>query len=48
MIYAIMGDEFIISGVDFNGIENKNTDKVGGNDVYGDVGANILGTIRNH
>jgi len=34
--------------VDFNCIENKNIDNVGGNNVYGDVGANILGTIRNH
>ena len=43
-----MGDKFIIFGGDFNCIENKNIDKVGGNVVYGDVGANILGTIRNN
>jgi len=47
MIYIrwFMGDKFIIFGVDFNCIDNKNIDKVVGNDVYGDVGTNILGTI---
>ena len=36
---------FIIFGGDFNCIENKTIDKVGGN---GDVDANVLGTIRNN
>ena len=41
-------DKIIIFGGDFNCVDNKNTDKVGGNDAYGDVGASVLYSLRNN
>ena len=32
------GDKILILGGDFNCVENKSIDKIGGNDAYGDVG----------
>ena len=41
-------DKIIIVGGDFNCVDNKNIDKVGGNDAYGDVGASVLYSLRNN
>jgi len=48
MIYShrwftrVWGIKIIICGGDFNCVDNKNIDKVGGNDAYSDVESSVL------
>ena len=43
-----IGDKILILGGDFNCVENKSIDKIGGNDAYGDVGGSILSSFQNN
>jgi len=43
-----IGDKILILGGDFNCVENKSINKIGGNDAYGDVGGSILSSFQNN